>query len=56
MKKRNKITVGIIIGMLFIAFSIMHPDLYPSTEYIKVIAFCTGVVFLTTSFMHIDIE
>lgn len=56
MKKRTKVSWGIVIGMLFIAFSIMHPDLYPSTEPIKVISFCTGIVFLTTSFIKIDVD
>jgi len=56
MRKKTKVRWGIVVGMLFIAFSIMHPDLYPSTEPIKVIAFCTGVSFLTMSFIQIDIE
>jgi len=56
MKKSTKVCWGIFTGAAFIAFSIVHPNLYPSTEPIKLVAFCVGVVFLTTSFMKIDVE
>lgn len=56
MRKSTKVRWGVSIGMAFIAFSVMHPDLYPSTEPIKVVSFCVGVIFLTTSFMKIDVD
>ncbi len=56
MKKTTKVRWGVFIGMAFIAFSIMHPSLFPSTETIKVVAFCTGVSFLTMSFIQIDTD
>ena len=56
MRKTSKIRWGIFIGAAFISFSIVHPNLYSSTEPIKLVAFCVGVVFLTTSFMKIDVD
>lgn len=56
MRKKTKVKWGIVVGILFIGFAVMHPNLFPSTETIKVIAFCTGVSFLTMSFIQIDTD